>query len=93
MSEQPKQSDDNIVADWKGADEIEQHLQGKIRSNMESQEPKIEHELNRDDIIKLLEDFISQNRSNSYEEDAAEYEVAVNGVLDRLEELLEKLKK
>ncbi len=40
---EPSDLNDNVSADWEGADEIEQDLQDKIRSNMENQEPKIEN--------------------------------------------------
>lgn len=46
MSEQepkkPGDIDNNVVSDWEGADDLEQDLQDKIKSNMEKQEPKIE---------------------------------------------------
>lgn len=41
---EPSNSNDNTVSDWEGADEIEQDLQDKIRTDMEKQEPKIENE-------------------------------------------------
>lgn len=41
-SKKPGDIDMNAIADWEGADEIEQDLQDKIRSKMENQEPKIE---------------------------------------------------
>lgn len=40
--QKPDDLDENIAADWEGADDLEQDLQDKIKSNMEKQEPKIE---------------------------------------------------
>ncbi|MBI4158387.1 MAG: hypothetical protein HY505_02100 [Candidatus Yanofskybacteria bacterium] len=105
MEQEPKQSNDidqNIAADWEGAEDIEQELQTKIKSNMEQlpkteheQEPKIEKsrgEIAQDAMQKLanLVSWIDVLKNNP--EDSRNQEM-VDNLIKQIERNLQELKK
>ena len=62
-----------VLADWEGADDLEQDLQDKIKKTMEPQEPKIEKG-DRQIIDVMVKEIADIARSN--------FEKIVSGELD-----------